>query len=306
MFACLLPILLAEAPSAKPRGPVAPRVALQSLVATERAFAAMARDRGSREAFLSVLAEDGMLFRPRPENGRAFHKATPDDGGLRVWEPVYADLSAAQDLGYTTGPWSFTAPGDVDPMLHGHYVSVWKRSGGSWRLLLDIATPHPKLSKTPELAFAPDALRPQPVVPRPGTRSAQRSLLDAEDAFSSACGNKGVVEGYRAWADEDIRAYRQGVAPVKSRVELEALLGVAPRFSLWEVGGSGLAESGDMGWTYGLASTRKSQNLDETPSTQAFLRIWRRKPARPWRVVLDVTLPAPDPRPEKQKPAPEP
>jgi hypothetical protein len=305
VFPLITTMVLAQAPAPRPK-PLPPQAAVQNLVAAEKAFAAMAQERGVRDAFLAVLADDGLLFRPRPENGKAFHKANPDDGGRLVWEPVYADLSAAQDLGYTTGPWSFTEPGDVDPKAYGHYVSVWKRVGGTWKLLLDIGTPHPRLSKTPELAFAPEALRPQAFPPRPGTRSAARSLADAEDAFSAACGNKGVMEGYRQWADDRIRAYRSGVAPVKSKAELEALLGVAPRYSLWEVMGQGLAESGDFAWTYGLASTRRTQNLDETPQTQSFLRIWRRRGPALWRVVLDVTLPAPDPKPEKAKPQLEP
>lgn len=305
MLPCLTPLLLAQAPAPKPR-PLPPQAAVQQLVGAEKAFAALAQDQGVREAFLSVLAEDGLLFRPRPENGKAFHKAAPDDGGRLVWEPVYADLSAAQDLGYTTGPWSFTAPGDVDPKANGHYVSVWRRSGGTWKLLLDIGIPHPRLSRVPPLEFAPEALRPQAFPSRPGTRSAARSLADAEDRFSAACGNKGVLEGYRAWADDRIRAYRSGIAPVRTKAELEALLGVAPRYSLWEVMGQGLAESGDLAWTYGLASTRRSQNLDEAPQTQAFLRLWRRRATGVWRVVLDVTIPAPDPRPEKAKPAQEP
>ncbi len=301
MLPILATILLAQAPASRPKA-LPPQAAVQNLVAAERAFAALAQDRGVRDAFLSVLAEDGLLFRPRPENGKAFHKATPDDGGRLVWEPVYADLSAAQDLGYTTGPWSFTAPGDVDPKVYGHYVSVWKRMGGTWKLLLDIGVNHPRLSKTPELAFAPEALHPQAFPSRPGMKSASRSLADAEDAFSSTCGNKGVQEGYRVWADDHIRAYRTGVAPVKTKAELEALLGLAPRYSLWEVMGQGLAETGDLAWTYGLASTRRSQNLDEPPQTQAFLRLWRRRPTHGWKVVLDVTIPAPDPKPEKAKP----
>jgi ketosteroid isomerase-like protein len=266
------------------------------LVAAERSFAALARDRGVREAFLSVLAEDGLLFRPRPENGRAHHRATPDDGGLLVWEPVFADLSAAQDLGYTTGPFSLTEPGDVDPRLHGHYVSVWRRLGGGWRLLLDIGIPHPKLARTPDLAFAPEALAPR-AQPR---RAAARSLLEAEDALSAVCGNRGVQEGYRIWADPRVRAYRSGVAPLRDRAEFEALLAQAPRYALWEVMGHGVAESGDLAWTHGLASSRRSPNLDETPQPQVFLRLWRRRPEG-WRVVLDATLPAPDPKQEKGK-----
>jgi hypothetical protein len=305
---CLIAAILAQAPPprAKLRPLASPRTAIQNLVDTERAFAALAREKGTREAFLSVLADDGLLFRPRPENGKAYHRATPDDGGLLIWEPIFADLSAARDLGFTTGPWSFTEPGDVDPKVHGHYVSVWRRLGGTWRLQLDIGTPHPRLPRTPELAFAPEALEPRALPTRPGLRSALRSLLESEASFSTACGDKGVPEGYRLFAADTVRGYRAGTVPACSKTELLALLNSAARYSQWEVHGSGVAESGDLGWTYGLASSRKSQHLDETSQTQAFLRLWRRRPEQPWRVVVDVTIPAPEPRPARPKSGSEP
>lgn len=299
MLPCLTALLLLQAPAPKAKA-LPPKAAVEGLVSAERSFAALAQDRGVREAFLSVLAEDGLLFRPRPENGRAHHRATPDDGGRLIWEPVYADLSAAQDLGFTTGPFSFTEPGDVDPRLHGHYVSVWRRTVGGWRLLLDIGIPHPKLPRTPDLAFAAEALAPRALLRRTGRQAAARSLLEAEDGFSAICGNRGVQEGYRVWADRQVRAYRSGVAPLRGQPELEAFLAQAPRYALWEVMGHGVAESADLAWTHGLASSRRSPNLDESPQSQVFLRLWRRRPEG-WRVVVDVTLPAPDPKQEKGK-----
>lgn len=303
MVPCLIAAILAQAPPprAKSKPMASPLAAIQILVGVERDFAALAREKGSREAFLAVLADDGLLFRPRAENGKAFHRATPDDGGLLAWEPVYADLSAAQDLGFTTGPWAFTEPGDVDPKAHGHYVSVWKRMAGTWKLLLDIGAPHPKLGRTPDLVLAAEALSPRAIPARTGARSALRSLLDSEEAFAGLCGDKGLAEGYRNFAAESVRAYRAGLAPMVSKPELEAFLGPSARFGQWQVIGSGVAESGDLGWAHGLGSLRKAQSLDETSQPQAFMRIWRRRPGHPWRMVVDVMIPAPEPRPARPK-----
>jgi len=305
---CLIAAILAQAPPprAKPRPAASAQTAVQNLVNTERDFAALAREKGSREAFLAVLADEGLLFRPRPENGKAFHRATPDDGGLLAWEPVYADLSAAQDLGFTTGPWSFTEPGDVDPKAHGHYVSVWKRVAGTWKLLLDIGAPHPKLDRTPDLALAAEALSPKAVPSRRGARTALRSLLESEEAFATLCGDHGLAEGYRHFAAEGVRAYRAGIAPLVSKPKLQAFLALSARYGQWQVSGSGVAESGDLGWTHGLGSLRKAQGLDETPQPLAFMRVWRRRPGHPWRVVVDVAIPAPEPRPARPKSGSEP
>jgi hypothetical protein len=305
---CLIAAILAQAPlsPAKSKPMASPQAAVQALVDMERDFAALAREKGSREAFLAVLADEGLLFRPRAENGKAFHRATPDDGGLLAWEPVYADLSAAQDLGFTTGPWSFTEPGDVDPKAHGHYVSVWKRVAGTWKLLLDIGVPHPKLGRTPDLALAPEALSPKAVLSRGGPRTALRSLLESEEAFAALCGDKGLAEGYRRYAAEGVRAYRAGTAPMRSQSELQVFLGLPARFGQWQVNGSGVAESGDLGWTHGLGGLRRTQGLDETPQPQSFMRVWRRRPGQPWRVVVDVAIPAPEPRPARPKSGSEP
>ena len=51
--------------------------ALQSLVDTERAFARTSEDKGTREAFLSFIAEDGILFRPAAVNGKAGTRRHP-------------------------------------------------------------------------------------------------------------------------------------------------------------------------------------------------------------------------------------
>ena len=62
--------LLATVPTVTPHH----EADLDSLIASERAFSRHSVDHGTREAFLAYLAEDGIIFRPLPVNGR------------RVWE----------------------------------------------------------------------------------------------------------------------------------------------------------------------------------------------------------------------------
>jgi hypothetical protein len=84
--------------------------ALDALVAAEKAFAATSVEKGIRDSFLMFFADDGINFQPHPTKTReAFLKrpapATRPPVELN-WRPIYADVSRAGDLGYTTGPYS--------------------------------------------------------------------------------------------------------------------------------------------------------------------------------------------------------
>jgi len=66
------------------------------------------------------LADDGIIFQPGPVNGKKFWGERPARKGLLSWEPVFADVSRAGDLGYTTGPWEFRPNGREDqPVAFG-------------------------------------------------------------------------------------------------------------------------------------------------------------------------------------------
>jgi hypothetical protein len=81
--------------------------ALASLVAAERGFAAAAAEVGVGESFLRNIADDGVLFRPDPVNGRAWLEAHPSPGRGLSWYPRHARVAASGDLGFTNGPWGW-------------------------------------------------------------------------------------------------------------------------------------------------------------------------------------------------------
>ena len=119
--------------------------ALDSLVAAERAFAARSVEKGMRDAFLEFLAADGVIFRPLATNGRAVWEARGPIPATLVWEPAFAEVSAAGDLGFTTGPWELRPNDAQRPTGYGHFVSIWQRqSDGTWRVAVDIGVSHAK------------------------------------------------------------------------------------------------------------------------------------------------------------------
>src|SRR5687768_15982217 len=79
---------------------------LQEMVQTR-----MAAEKTAREAFMAFIADDGLLFRPGAVNGKKWMLERPlppsDKRSLLAWQPNFAGMAAAGDLGFTTGPSEF-------------------------------------------------------------------------------------------------------------------------------------------------------------------------------------------------------
>src|ERR1044072_6423673 len=83
--------------------------ALQEMVKTEQAFSKMAQEKTIREAFMTFIADDGLLFRPGAVNGKKWmleHPVPPSDKKpVLSWQPAFAGMAESGDMGFTTGPW---------------------------------------------------------------------------------------------------------------------------------------------------------------------------------------------------------
>src|SRR6201988_1807904 len=81
---------------------------LKTMVETEQTFSKTAAEKSTRDAFMAFIADDGLLFRPGAVNGKQRMPAHPvppsEKRPLPAWQPAFADMSSAGDLGFTTGP----------------------------------------------------------------------------------------------------------------------------------------------------------------------------------------------------------
>ena len=138
----LLSILIPTAPAFA--GPV------EDLLAVDRAFARLSVEKSYDQAFIAYLAEDGQTFTgPAPIKNKAdavrrSHdpKAPHTDPRLKIsWVPDTGGVSADGTLGWTEGHFHRVGPG-VDAT--GHYVTVWVRENGAWKVRADIGNTDPK------------------------------------------------------------------------------------------------------------------------------------------------------------------
>jgi ketosteroid isomerase-like protein len=294
-----LVILLSAGLTAGP-GQTGRQEALGSLIAAERAFSRTSETKGIREAFLTWLAPDAIVFRPGPVEGRpVYEKMDPANTALLTWGPEVAEVSASGDLGYTSGPYAYRQSRDAEPASYGHYVSVWKKQAdGTWKVFLDIGIRHGR-PETPAAAGTVDT-------PAAGKNAAPLSperLRDEERTFGaragvidSIAGSKGARKALSELATDDIRVYRPDRVPTVGKTAFKGLIPanagrIDPRTqrrgSNYQVG---MAGSGDLAYSYGTSLFWKDGTTSERTAN---LRVWRKDGSGVWKICLDIEFPIP-------------
>jgi len=264
------------------------QAALNAVVAAEKAFAKEAAEKGTRAAFLEVLAEDSVVMVPRPLPGRATWEGRPVRPSLLSWFPVAADVSLAGDLGYTTGPWELRPKGMEDKeVLHGFYTTFWrKQADGSYKVLFDggISCPAPPPGA---VAVKIGKAIPAKVENPPQVEEARGKfmILSADRAFAKAATARGTVAAYADFLADDSRLHREGAIPVVSKAKILEALKAQPPKMMWAPIQARVASSGDLGYSLGNETVGAEQGV--------YLRIWKKQADNSWRVVLDLFTPAP-------------
>jgi ketosteroid isomerase-like protein len=97
----------------------------------------------ARAALPAALWDDGRIMRPGPQPavGRAAFAAAAGAGPARIrTRRIGGGCSNAGDLAWTYGTAAWEEGGAG---IDGHYVRVWQRRAGGWKLLVDEMTPLP-------------------------------------------------------------------------------------------------------------------------------------------------------------------
>ena len=266
------------------------------LVDMERAFAKAAATKGTRDAFLEFLADDGIIFQPGPVNGKKFWSERQPRRGLLSWEPVFADVSQAGDLGYTTGPWEFRPNGpDDQPVAFGQYFTIWKKQkDGTWKAVLDRGVTNEKAFPHPSLSFPRD----DDNRPRDGDNQKRKSKIDPvaaradlmklEGEFSNASALNART-AYESFLADDARVLRQNAEPAVGKSAAGKLMPEAGRALTWQPAMADVAASGDLGYSYGAFELN---TRGVTLQHGSYVRVWKKLNGK-WKVVVDVMSPDP-------------
>jgi ketosteroid isomerase-like protein len=266
---------------------------LKQLVETEQAFSKTAEVKNARDAFMEFIADDGLLFRPRAVNGKKWMNEHPvptsDKHPLLAWQPAFAGMAKAGDLGFTTGPWEFKEDiKDARPSGYGHFVTLWKKQeNGSWRFVVDLGISHPQ-SGGPLTIWQLSSEREEKPFKAVDVAKATDLLLERDRTFAAQA-KQNHSKAFLEYASPDVRLYLPDKLPFIGR---EVSVGVLPMKGVisYQTLAGDVSHSGDLGYTHGTYEKNSAQNPAEIVERGNYVRIWK-KQGDTWQIVLDVTNP---------------
>jgi ketosteroid isomerase-like protein len=268
---------------------------LKAMVETERAFARMAAEKGTREAFVAFIADDGILFRPGPVLGKKWFLENPLPGSttrpLLAWQPVFAFVSSAGDLGYTTGPWQYRKDiKDEKAAAFGNFMTVWKKQAdGSWKFALDLGISNPE-PQGPVPLWHPADLKVQEKFRKTDQQVERSGLLEVERKFSQTSAELGARESFLLFAAKDVRLFRDDHQPFVGKMAAADALATVTSEWTWTPSFAGVSVSGDLGYSYGLYELKEKTGVVVEKGNYA--RVWK-KVLGDWKLVIDVADPLP-------------
>ena len=245
---------------------------LDEMIAAERSFAAYAVANNTKDAFLKYMDSGAVMF----ENGEPYKayerwQKREKRPGVLSWWPLYAEIAASGDFGYTCGPWTFQPTSITDSVVaNGFFFTIWqKNKAGEWKFILDVGTDQGR--------FLPgDTIL---IRVKPGkTPDSKLGMLGAEKDFVEMNGSN-PSEANKLFAAENIIYAREKttlMGQVKSSEPPGSLS--SEKMSFIPLG-SGIAPSGDLGYIYGTATLNGKK--------ETYLRIWRHEPSG-WKIALQM------------------
>lgn len=258
-----------------------PDEAIRAMTNAEKKFYETGQEKGTRAAFLEFLAEDAVVFRPGPVNGREVWSKRTETGLDLVWEPTFAAIARSGDFGFDTGPSKWRA-NKKEPKFtgHGHFVSIWKKQkDGSWKVALDCGIEDTGSDVMPRL---------QLVTPKNSGHGTLESLQQTQNAFIDTA-KLDFTKAFRQFGSDEVRVYRDGSFPTVGKKDGVELLGSEQAGVVMEVMKVDASSTGDLSYSYGSCSDTRTQ----PPRAGHFLQIWQTDKSGRWKLVLDWQQPAP-------------
>ena len=306
--------LLVALPAVAPAFPLvqkvttAPEDDVLALISAERAFCKKAADTSIRDAFYEYMADQAVIFRPGPVNGKEFYLGRPSNPGpVLNWWPTYAEIAGSGELGWTTGPWEYRSAKDKPAEAFGHFATVWQRQlDGKWRVLIDEG--HSCAQPAPEsLSWARGRGRLAGDTNLPKLSAFGASLRDlqvVDGEYSKALPAQGIGAALAQFADEDVLLYREDKPALVGAVAAGRALGHE-----WDGGATGwivqvgtVSRALDLAFTYGTVDV--PAHGKEKAGGRKIFRIWRRGADGPWKLCLDATNAMPAPSAPPKPPGP--
>ncbi|MCX6170805.1 MAG: hypothetical protein NTX65_15805 [Ignavibacteriales bacterium] len=255
------------------------------LISTEFSFAASAAEIGTRDSFLKFIADDGIIFRPGPVNGKTFLTNAPKRPGLLSWFPVHAEISKEGDMGFTTGPAEFRKDKDSAAIWFGNFCTVWQRqSDGEFKFVIDYGNNNEKPSDQFEpLKYEAAKSKPASTIIKKNELKADQ-LFELDRTFAKLIAEIGTESAYKKFINKDSRLLRDGEYPFIGTTKIINYLSQKKIDYKFNPVGGKVSSSNDLGFTYG---EMEISNGSMTSERYNYMRVWKND-GENWVILAEV------------------
>lgn len=251
---------------------------LKKLVQTELDFSKLSETQGTKTAFLANLTEKSIFFRPFPVNGMKIWSESQDSTSLLTWFPIWAEVSAAGDLGFTTGPYVLSnRKNKTQAASYGNYITIWqKQNDGNFKILLDLGCSNPEPNQKMEVF-------------NDFNSSTKKKKIKSFDTAQETETIKKNEQSTDIQLLKTSRFLRAGQFPLVGQTAIQAYLQTQNyQNKTYQADLVEIAQSGDLAYSYGKFSAQsKTENKTESGY---YVRIWRKIAKQNWALALDIVL----------------
>ena len=263
--------------------------ALMSVGEAERSFARTSVQKGIRDSFLEFFADDGVNFTPAPGNAKEFYNKRPAASPVILdWSPVYADVAASGDLGYTTGPYTVTNKADNKVVAQGYYFSVWKKQAdGNWKVMADIGIETPAFESNDKPNYQPPKNLNKKTF-KTNLETEGSKLMETEKAFSKISAATEFQKLYLKLLGENARLHRNESFPFVGKNAIKSFILTNKLVWHYEPMKMDIAQSGDLAYVYGSYEMKVLENNSLKNEKGFYLHVWKRISNGVWKMVAEI------------------
>ena len=241
------------------------------MITAEKSFAQYAMDKNTKQAFLHFMDPAAVQFSEgKPIKTSEFWAKREENKTRLKWQPQFAEISASNDFGYTTGPWTFQNS-DADTISgKGQFTTVWQANDkGEWKFLVDYGNNHNGM-KSPQVV--------QKIKVAKKAKATAQSLLAVQELFNQLAAINPQAAYQKYLSAQSILNFN-GLQPLTKTFEQLSSFNEITAGISFNILGSGLSSVGDMGYVYGATLNKEK--------TDNYLHIWRHEKTG-WKLAVVV------------------
>jgi ketosteroid isomerase-like protein len=146
---------------------------------------------------------------------------------------------------------------------------------------------------------------PKPAPPQPAEfnlEAERNALLENDLSFSRLSEEKGAAQAFYEFLAPEAISLSAGEPSIRGRDAIKVHLAAGPQgFFTWQPQAADVAQSGDMGFTWGTAIFQ-SKGTEEKPGItySKYVSVWKKQKNGGWKVVLFSKTPSPPPAERRQ------